>query len=79
MGYIVPSKGVETDPEEVHCVLDWLATPTDQTSLKQVMGLASHYRCFVQGFAKVATPLNALTEKQKLGNGELNAIVHFWN
>ena len=29
------------------------------------MGLASYYRRFVQGFAQVAAPLNALTEKTK--------------
>ena len=64
LGHIVSSKGIETDPEKVRCVSDW-PTPTDQRSLKQFMGLASYYRRFVQGFAQVAAPLNALTEKTK--------------
>ena len=64
LGHIVSSKGIETDPEKVRCVSDW-PTPTDQRSLKQFMGLASYYRRFVQGFAQVAAPLNALTEKIK--------------
>eukprot|EP00731_Ephydatia_muelleri_P020333 Em0013g60a len=64
LGHIVSSKGIEIDPEKVRCVSDW-PTPTDQRSLKQFMGLASYYKRFVQGFAQVAAPLNALTEKTK--------------
>ena len=33
------------------------------TTLHQFVGLASYYRCFVPGFAKIATPLHYLTKK----------------
>ena len=37
--------------------------PNDVKSLRSFLGLASYYRRFVPGFAKVAGPLHALTKK----------------
>ena len=38
-------------------------TPVDATKVRQFLGLASYYRCFVPGFAQIAAPLHALTKK----------------
>jgi len=37
--------------------------PKSVKEVRQFFGIASYYRRFVQGFAKVAQPLHALTQK----------------
>ncbi|KAL5515018.1 hypothetical protein EMCRGX_G000127 [Ephydatia muelleri] len=64
LGHVVSGKGIQTDPEKVRSVFDW-PIPLNQKDLKCFLGLASYYRRFVQGFAQVAAPLNALTNKGK--------------
>jgi hypothetical protein len=64
LGHIVSGKGIETDPEKVRSVFDW-PIPLNQKDLKRFLGLASYYRRFVEGFAQVAAPLNALTDEGK--------------
>ena len=54
-------KGIETDPRSV---FDW-RIPLNQKDLKRFLGFASYYCRFVEGFAQVAAPLNALTNKGK--------------
>ena len=60
---MLSEKGVETDPEKIRCVADW-PTPSCLRELKQFLGLASYYRRFVEGFAQIAAPLYALTDKK---------------
>ena len=38
-------------------------TPTSVKEMRQFVGIASYYRRFIKGFAKVAQPLHALTQK----------------
>ena len=64
LGHVVSSEGVETDPTKIRCIADW-ATPSNAKELKQFLGLASYYRRFVRGFAKIASPLHWLSEKNK--------------
>ena len=59
------AKGVETDAEKVEAVRSF-PVPADVKSLHSFLGLASYYRRFVHGFAKVAGPLHALTKKDAL-------------
>ena len=64
LGHVVSSEGVETDPAKIQCIADW-TTPSNAKELKQFLGLASYYRRFVRGFAKIASPLHHLSEKKK--------------
>ena len=64
LGHVVSSEGVETDPAKIQCIADWM-TPSNAKELKQFLGLASYYRRFVRGFAKIASPLHHLSEKKK--------------
>ena len=46
--------------KESKCIVNW-PIPTTPKDLKQFLGLASYYHRFVNGFAKVTSPLYALT------------------
>ena len=63
LGHIFSASGIQPDPNKVHAVQAW-PTPTDVTTLRQFLGLASYYRRYVQKFADIAVPLHALTQKE---------------
>ncbi len=62
LGHIVSEDGVAVDPDKIARIRDW-PTPTNQAELRSFLGLASYYRKYVSNFAKVASPLHALTGK----------------
>ena len=62
LGHVISSKGIAPDPSKTQKVKDF-PVPTDITKLKQFLGLASYYRRFIPGFAKLAHPLHSLTKK----------------
>ena len=64
LGHILSAQGVEPDPGKIRCVADW-PVPTCPKELKQFLGLALYYRRFVEGFAQLASPLYALTDKRE--------------
>ena len=59
LGHVI---GIRPDPSKTNKVRDY-PTPRDATTVRQFLGLASYYRRFVPGFAKVAAPLHHLTKK----------------
>ncbi len=62
LGYILGQTHIKMDPQKLVTVRDW---PPPQ-SIKQVqswLGFTNFYRRFVQGYARIAAPLNALTKK----------------
>ena len=62
LGHVVSPAGIQPDPEKTDKVKHY-PQPTDATKVRQFLGLASYYRRFVAGFAKIARPLNQLTRK----------------
>mgnify|MGYP000034807019 CR=1 FL=1 len=64
LGHVVSSQGVATDPDKVRAVAEW-PTPKCVKEVRSFLGLASYYRRFIRGFAEVASPLHALTEKSR--------------
>ena len=60
--HLVSTDGVRTDPKKLRAVEEF-PIPPDLKTLRSFLGLASYYRKFVPGFAKVAGPLHALTRK----------------
>ena len=63
LGHVVSEKGIHTDPAKIEAVRDW-PTPRTPTHVRSFLGLASYYRRFIRGFADIASPLHALTEKK---------------
>ena len=64
LGHIVSSEGIATDPQKVETVASW-PTPRCVREVRSFLGLASYYRRFIRGFAEIASPLHALTEKAR--------------
>ena len=69
LGHIVSGEGVRVDPAKVERVSTW-PTPCNLEQLRSFLGLASYYRRYISGFAKIATPLHELTARvqKKAGN-----------
>ena len=62
LGHILTPEGLKPNPAQVSAVRDF-PVPNTVSEVRQFMGLASYYRRFVKGFAKIAQPLHALTCK----------------
>ena len=54
--------GLRTNERIVNAVKEF-PCPQDVTELKRFLGLSSYYRRFVHGYACIAQPLHALTQK----------------
>ena len=64
LGHIVSADGVNVDDDKIKCIVEW-PTPVNLEELRRILGIASYYRKFIKGFAHIAAPLHALTEKLK--------------
>ena len=63
LGHVVGENEVKPDPEKVEAIKKH-PVPTNITELRQFLGLASYYRKFIEGFGKIAAPLNQLLRKE---------------
>ncbi len=60
LGQIVDKHGVHVDDQKVEKVRNAIR-PTMRKEIRSFLGLASYYRKFILGFAKIAKPLNEKT------------------
>ena len=59
LGHIVSESGIKTDPDKISALRSW-PVPSNITELRSFLGFAGYYRRFVEGYAKIAKPLNDL-------------------
>jgi len=62
LAHVLTESGIEVQPGKVEAVQNWL-TPRNLTEFRSFVGLCSYYRCFISGFASMASPLHELTRK----------------
>nr|GFB98840.1 putative reverse transcriptase domain-containing protein [Tanacetum cinerariifolium] len=62
LGHIVSADGITMDPSKVKAITKW-PRPTTMTEVRSFLGLAGYYRCFVEGFSRLALPLTHLMRK----------------
>ncbi|CAG8539325.1 15223_t:CDS:2, partial [Dentiscutata heterogama] len=65
--HIIGKDGIKTDERLIDKVKNF-PTSTNLRQLRGFLGLASYYRRFIQGFSKIAKPLNQLLKKDELFN-----------
>lgn len=63
-GHVVNKQGIHVDPSKIQAIKNWEA-PKTPTVVRHFLGLAGYYRRFIEGFSKIATPLTAVTHKDK--------------
>lgn len=62
LGHVIDKDGILVDPSKVEAIINY-DQPKTPSEVRSFLGLASHYRCFIQDFSKIATPLTNLTRK----------------
>ena len=62
LGFVVSSNGVSPDTDKIEAVRSF-PVPKCVKDVRSFLGLCNYYRRFVEGFAKIASPLNRLTRK----------------
>ncbi|GJX49986.1 reverse transcriptase domain-containing protein [Tanacetum coccineum] len=64
LGHVIDSQGIHVDPAKIESIKDW-ASPKTHTEIRQILGLASYHRRFIEGFSKIAKPMTKLVQKGK--------------
>ena len=62
LGHRVTEEGLLPDPSLLAAIRD-IPPPTTATEVRSFLGLAGYYQRYVKGFAAIAAPLHALTQK----------------
>ncbi|WVZ49871.1 LOW QUALITY PROTEIN: hypothetical protein U9M48_001194 [Paspalum notatum var. saurae] len=62
LGHVISNGGIAVDQSKVTEVRNW-KIPEDVKDIRSFLGLAGYYRCFIEGFSKIAKPMTALLEK----------------
>ena len=62
LGHVISAQGISPTSEKTDLVTSF-PQPINHKQVKQFLGLAGYYRRFIENFAKIATPLNRLLQK----------------
>ena len=72
LGFVVSRKGISTDPEKISAVTEW-PKPCTVKDVRAFVAFCSFYRRFIEGFAKLASPLHAL-----MGGESTADVTKYW-
>jgi hypothetical protein len=64
LGHIISKGGISVDPAKVTMIVGWKISSSVK-EVQSLLGLAGYYRCFIEGFSKIAKPMTSLLEKGK--------------
>ena len=64
LGIVIGSNRIEMEAEKVDGVLSW-PQPKNVKDIRKFLGLVNYYRRFIKNFARVARPMNVLTQKDE--------------
>ena len=62
LGHVVLASGVSVDSEKVEAVMSW-ERPKSVFEIRNFLGLARHYRSFIEDFSRLTVPMTRLTQK----------------
>ena len=62
LGHVLTPEGISVDPSKVQDVLNW-KSPKSVHQIRQFLGLAGYYWCFIPDFSKIAQPMTKLLQK----------------
>ena len=62
LGHTISAEGVLPNPDNLAKIKQW-PIPTNTTQVRQILGLGSYYRRFIQGYSDLVRPLTLLTHK----------------
>jgi hypothetical protein len=62
LGHVISKGGVSVDLGKVKDVLEW-EVPQNVSEIRSFLGMARYYRCFIEGFSRIARPMTKLLEK----------------
>jgi transposase InsO family protein len=77
LGFIISTQGIAMDPARVATVAEW-EEPKTYREIQVFLGFCNFYRRFIEGYSKIARPLNNLLkgskDGRKPGTVELNKV-----
>ncbi|GJV78725.1 putative reverse transcriptase domain-containing protein [Tanacetum coccineum] len=56
LDHVIDSEGIHVDPSKIKSIKDW-TSPKSPTEIRKFLGLAGYYRRFIEGFSKIAKPM----------------------
>ena len=65
LGFIVSTAGIEVDPEKVAAIKNW-QFPKSVKGVQAFLGFCNFYRRFIEGYGRIARPLNLCTRKDRV-------------
>ena len=64
LGHVVTKEGISVDLEKIREIKEW-PIPKDANDVRSFMGITRYYQRFIEGFSRIAKPINSLQKKGK--------------